>query len=138
MGQGYKHDIFISYRREGSAFVWAIEHFIPLLKDRLRYSIPSDYNATVFIDSDIRIGNSWSVELADALRASRCLLSIWSPDYFRSNWCVAELYTMLKREEALGLRQHNNSSGLIYPVVFKGVKGIPKNYKDIIQYKDLS
>jgi len=45
---------------------------------------------------------------------------------------------MLEREKALGLRQGRKSSGLIYPVVFKGVNGIPGNYKDIIQYKDLS
>jgi len=45
---------------------------------------------------------------------------------------------MLKREEMLGLRQGNNASGLIYPVVFKGAKYIPSEYTKIIQFKDLS
>ena len=133
------YDIFISYRRRGHVFTWVTEYFYPLLVNWFLDHTPPDYNISVFIDlNEIKTGESWSINLKEALRQSRYLLPIWSPDYFRSNWCKAELHTMLKREEILGLRQGHTASGLIYPVVFKGAKHIPSEYTNILQYKDLS
>src|SRR6266536_3822986 len=139
MTQDYVYDIFISYRRRGHAFTWVTEYFYPLLVNWFPDHTPPNYNISIFIDrEEIKTGESWSIDLREALRLSRYLLPIWSPDYFRSDWCKAELHTMLKREEMLGLRQGNNASGLIYPVVFKGAKYIPSEYTKIIQFKDLS
>ena len=139
MTQGYAYDIFISYRRRGPAFTWVTEYFYPLLADWFLDHTPPDYNISIFIDRDeIRPGESWSIDIEEALRQSRYLLPIWSPDYFRSDWCKAELHTMLKREEMLGFRQGRNARGLIYPVVFKGAQHIPSAYTRMMQYRDLS
>ncbi|HYU71172.1 MAG TPA: toll/interleukin-1 receptor domain-containing protein [Ktedonobacteraceae bacterium] len=139
MTQDYIYDIFISYRRRGHVFTWVTEYFYPLLENWFLDHTPPDYNVSIFIDRDeIRTGESWSIGLKEALQLSRYLLPIWSPDYFRSDWCKAELHTMLKREEILGLRQGHNASGLIYPVVFRGANHIPSEYRNIMQYKDLS
>jgi TIR domain len=73
----------------------------------------------------------------EALRTSRCLIPVWSPQYFRSDWCKAELDTMLEREKILGLRRDHNWSGIIYPVVFQNAAMIPPEYRTI-QYTDLS
>ena len=139
MAQDYKYDIFISYRRRGHVFTWVTEYFYPLLANWFLDHTPSNYNVRIFIDqNEIKTGESWSIDLKEALRRSRYLLPILSPDYFRSDWCRAELHTMLKREEILGFRQGHNASGLIYPVVFKGAQYIPSDYRRIMQYRDLS
>lgn len=137
MTQDYAYDIFISYRRRGHVFTWVTEYFYPLLENWLLDHTPPDYNISIFIDRNIDTGNSWTIDLREALLQSRYLLPIWSPDYFRSDWCKAELHTMLKREEMLGLRQDHNAHGLIYPIVFKGAQHIPPIYRSI-KYKDLS
>src|SRR5205823_4259928 len=92
---------------------------------------------SIFVDSQIETGTSWPIRLREALRNSRCLISVWSPQYFQSNWCLAELHSMLQREQILGLRNGQNWSGLIYPVVFKSAQLLPPEYH-YIQYKDLS
>jgi len=91
----------------------------------------------IFIDMQIETGVSWPIRLKEALRTSRCLLPIWSPQYFRSKWCLAELHTMLEREKILGMRKDHNWSGIIYPVVFKSACLIPPEYRTI-QREDLS
>jgi TIR domain len=109
MAHGYVHDIFISYRHMGPAHTWVTEYFFPLLKKWLPDYIPSNYNfdeeKSIFIDQQIETGSSWPIRLNEALHTSRCLLPIWSPQYFRSDWCKAELHTMLEREKMLGLRK---------------------------------
>ncbi len=140
MERGYVHDIFISYRHEGPAHTWVTEYFFPLLKKWLPEFMPPDYkfnDESIFIDLQIETGNSWPIQLNEALRTSRCLLPVWSPQYFRSEWCRAELDTMLEREKILGLRKDHNWSGIIHPVVFQSASLIPPEYRTI-QYTDLS
>ena len=140
MAHGYVHDIFISYRHAGPAHTWVTEYFFPLLKDWLPEHMPPDYQISensIFTDTQVETGTSWPIRLVEALRTSRCLLPIWSPQYFRSKWCMAELHTMLEREKILGMRKGHNWSGIIYPVIFKSACLIPPEYRTI-QYEDLS
>src|SRR5215469_11356926 len=136
MPQDYDYDIFISYRHKGPAYSWVTEYFHPLLEQWLPEFVPVEYDVKIFIDSQIETGAEWPAKLRQALRMSRCLLPILSPEYFRSQWCQAELQTMRQREQLLGLRTEENSSGLIYAVVFAGPQLLPLEVRSI-QPKDM-
>ena len=137
MPQDYAYDIFISYRHKGPAYSWVTEYFQPLLEQWLPECMPVEYNVKIFIDSQIETGAEWPAKLRQALKMSRCLLPILSPEYFRSKWCQAELQTMRKREQILGLRTEENSSGLIYAVVFASPDLLTTEVQNI-KWKDMS
>jgi hypothetical protein len=135
MEQDYIYDIFLSYRRRPPVGDWVKHHFYPLLRNWLSQAMPQD--PEIFIDvEEIETGSQWSLRLQNALKNSRCLVPVWSPDYFRSSWCWAELQSMMKRESLLGFRTHENPAGLIYPVVFSDGEHFPTEAKGI-QNKDL-
>jgi hypothetical protein len=136
MPQDYIYDIFISYRHKGPAYNWVTEYFHPLLKLWLPECMPVECEVKIFIDSQIETGTEWPAKLRQALRTSRCLLPILSPDYFRSKWCQAELQTMRLREQLLGLRTEENSSGLIYAVVFASPELFPSEVQNI-EHRDM-
>lgn len=46
------------------------------------------------------------------------MVSIWTPRYFRSQWCMAEWQTMRDREKRLGMGTESNPQGLVYPIKF--------------------
>jgi hypothetical protein len=135
MHEGYMYDVFISYRHEWPVLGWFTHHFQPLLEQWLPNYMP--YRPRIFKDLLIGAGTKWPAGLRQALLMSRCIVSIWSPEYFRSKWCSAELQTMLRRERLLGLRTNRNPSGLIYPVLYAGAECLP-SYVQVIQYKDMS
>jgi hypothetical protein len=79
-------------------------------------------SAEIFCDTDsIEVGDRWPDALRSALRASRCMVSIWSPSYFRSEWCVSEWQSFLTRERMLNIGHH----GLIAPVRFHDGQHFP-------------
>jgi hypothetical protein len=137
MRQNYVYDIFISYRHKGPAYSWVTEYFHPLLEQWLPECVPVEYDVKIFIDSQIETGAEWPAKLSQALRMSRCLLPILSPEFFRSKWCQAELQTMRQREQILGLRTQENPYGLIYAVVFASPKLLPPEVQNI-EWKDMS
>jgi hypothetical protein len=53
------------------------------------------------------------------------MIPVWSPGYFTSAWCVAELRTMLKREHILLLSTEENPGGLVFPIKFSDGKFFP-------------
>jgi len=116
---------------------WVHNHFQPLLMQWLPNFMPYNHQTKIFIDLQIETGAEWPLKLRQALSMSRCLLPIWSPQYFQSSWCQAELQTMLRREQLLGLRTGENPSGLIYAVLFAGAQYLPSEVLTI-QFKDLS
>jgi len=134
MEQDYEHDIFISYRRKQPVIDWMKYHFHPLLEERLPECL--SYPPKIYIDSNIETGADWPASLRQALKRSRCLVAIWSAEYFRSPWCLAEWHTMMERERLVGLRSDETPSGLIYPVKFSDGEHFPEIAKNT-QYKNL-
>ncbi len=116
MADGYEHDIFISYSHKHPVLTWVQNHFEHELKNWLPQSM--SYDPDVYIDWRIETGADWPLELRKALKNSRCMVAVWSPTYFRSNWCNAEWKSMLAREAKLGFRTKDNPKGLVYPVKF--------------------
>ncbi|MEP4198485.1 MAG: toll/interleukin-1 receptor domain-containing protein [Aliishimia sp.] len=60
----------------------------------------------IFFDRQcIDAGTNWQVELREGLDRSPILIPIFSPAYFNSDFCVAELKTFMRREDKLGLQR---------------------------------
>ena len=125
----YQYDIFLSYPN-GFILSWVTDSFLPFLKWHLEGSLgrPPD----VFFDRDgIATGDAWPLRLKQALGCSRCLVAIWSPSYFKSEWCMRECRVMYEREQQEGYRTIDNPSGLIQPVNVCDGKSFPGFAKNI-------
>jgi hypothetical protein len=108
----YEFDVFLSYRREKPSESWVHDHFLPYFKPALGDALARP--AQVFVDrTGIRAGQKWPARLKQALAHSRCLLGIWSPLYFWSEWCQCESAVMRHRELQLGFGTNANPNGLI-------------------------
>jgi hypothetical protein len=136
MAQDYLYDVFISYRRRPPMGDWVRNHFYPLVEQRLPDCLPVEHETSIFIDWDIETGAVWPAKLLQALKTSRCILAIWSPEYFRSPWCRAEWETMLERSKRVNAANSLNPARLIYPVVFSDGEHFPAEAKDT-QQRDL-
>ena len=96
----YQYDVFISYKRGGLYGDWVHDVFKDLFQAHLNQCL--DWDAKIFIDVDnIQTGDAWPKHLQNALADSKCLLGIWSPQYFRSTWCQYECSVMLDRGQNL-------------------------------------
>jgi len=111
----YKYDIFISYPRLDPIGPWVADVF----GRQLQRWLPAEIGERkVFRDvAALKPGQPWPEHLQVALQRSRLMIAIWSPPYFTSEWCMAELTTMRAREHALGLAP-DDPNRLIYPIRF--------------------
>lgn len=120
----YEYDLFLSYRRDPPVGEWVNNHFYPELLKWLPQEVNRD--ASVFKDTDVIIpGALWPQTIRNALLRSRCLLCIWSPDYFWHEWCLAEWKSMVARQRHLGIGAQQDTLGLICPVVFHDGQNFP-------------
>lgn len=103
---------------------WVENHFYPELQAWLPTHLPRD--PKIFVDLDIEVGSQWPEKLCQALRGSRYMVAIWTPDYFRSPWCRAELATMRERAVQLGMGTELNPDGLVYPIQYADGEHYPK------------
>jgi hypothetical protein len=126
---GYKHDVFISYRRDPETLRWLQNHFLPLLSLRVRQEllrVPK-----IYTDTQLEAGASWPAQLGQELGASRVLIALWAKDYFASKWCLEETALMLGREKELGLRTDENPRGLVIPAIIHDGDTFPKSLSHI-------
>jgi hypothetical protein len=130
----YQYDIFISYTRGGVTGEWVRNHFEPGLRGWLELAMVEQ--PRIFWDPDIGTGQTWPETLRTALARSRVIVPVLTYPYFRSTWCIAELNTMIAREQILHLRTADRLDGLIYPVRFHGEDFPPPI--PTIQYRDMS
>ncbi|MBI5633481.1 MAG: toll/interleukin-1 receptor domain-containing protein [Nitrospirae bacterium] len=130
----YKNDVFLSYSTDYPFGEWVNEMLYPLLETYLKNALFRDVK--IFIDRQgISTGDSWPARLKKELALSRCLIAVWSPSYFISNWCMNECIVMLHREQALGHRTVQNPSGLIIPInIFDGEHF--REFTEVIQCAD--
>lgn len=117
----YHYDIFVSYMHDEQMEGWVPTHLIPFLKSFVGNALNRPID--VFIDRDgIATGDAWPQRLQQAIARSRCLIGIWSPLYFHSEWCRRECAAMLHRESQFGFRTVANPKGLVLPInVFDGI-----------------
>jgi hypothetical protein len=127
----YEYDVFLSYKRGKVFGRWVFETFLPLLKEYLANSLNKN-EVEIFCDTqEIPPGAAWPQKLQNALTCSRCLIAIWLPAYFHSEWCTKELSLMLYREKQLGYRTLQNPLGLIIPFKVHDGEYFPEFVNDI-------
>jgi hypothetical protein len=126
----YEYDVFLSYMHDGQMEGWVGQHLVPFLTSFVGNAL--NRPASIFFDrTGIRSGDAWPLRLQKALAKSRCLVPVWSPLYFHSEWCRRESTVMLFREAQLGFRTVQVPNGLVVPVnVFDG-SFFPKRARDI-------
>jgi hypothetical protein len=109
---GYRFDIFLSYSRAESWPIFVDGHFLPILRHWVGAELGREVD--VFVDThEIGIGQRWPDELEMALAASRVMVSLWSRNYFYSDWCQRELAAILARADAL--RDRSFPGDIIFP-----------------------
>lgn len=127
----YEYDIFLSYKRDPLFDGW-VERFVDHLQAWLTLELAR--KASLFYDkSAIQPGKRFPAAIDDGLRTAKCLLGLWSPYYFQSDWCKAEWITFFRREEHLKLR----GGGLIVGLSIHDGDAFPREANEI-QLLDIS
>lgn len=113
-GEGYRYDVFISYRRND---YWA--NFVKYLANELNGQLTANRpeGGGVFLDvTQIKYGADWPAHLATELSASRLFVPLLWNEYFygKDTWCQAEMSMMLSRQA----QQDESAEGasLIFPI----------------------
>lgn len=135
----YTYDIFLSYRRSQLRSEWLTEHFIPLFWDIVREEITAETHRTpsgFFFDQTdlseemrkfdlhgIEPGENWRNKLKEAITASRCMIALWSPLYFHSEWCLIEWKSFLERGRA-------KQKDLLVPISVHDGDSFPSDARD--------
>jgi hypothetical protein len=119
----YEFDLFISYRRSGNVPAWVWNHLHPRLSACLADEL--SHEPSIFLDIEMDTGAHWPTRLERALLRTRILVAVWSAQYFRSRWCLAEWKTMADREKLV-----DPAHGLIYPVIFADSQSFPREALD--------
>ncbi|GJL66943.1 MAG: hypothetical protein NPIRA05_19140 [Nitrospirales bacterium] len=132
----YEYDLFISYRRRDSVADWVRLHLRPRLEQSLYDHLPHD--PKIWIDVEQAEGVDWRENLTKGLTRSKLLLPVWSPDYFRSEYCMAEWVSMRKRQELLQQESIQLPPSLVYPVKYSDGNHYHKDAKAIECKKDFS
>jgi hypothetical protein len=135
----YEYDLFVSYKRESPQRQLYTPWLIAVLQ-RVEYYLCQELggrDVSIFFDAaSIDVGRRWPQRLRTALQRSRCLLAIWTPEYFRSGWCTAEWRSFLERERLLR-EQTGADAELILPVAVHDGRWYPAQAQEVQQF-DLS
>ncbi|RKT52824.1 toll/interleukin-1 receptor domain-containing protein [Saccharothrix australiensis] len=125
---GYQFDLFISYPRRGTVRQWLVNHFQHKLRECLADQIAP--TPKIYVDKDMPRGVHWPSSLRHALRHSKIMIQLLTPQYFWSDWCRAEWYHMLAREKMLGLASLEKPQGLVYPILYADSDNFPPEGKE--------
>ena len=122
----YLYDVFISYKNHNVTNPWVTK-----FEEKLKYWLTQEIGgeeARIFFDKEtIEIGSLWPDTLRKGLKLSKCLLCIWTPEYFRSKWCRTEWRSFEARDKQFNL---NATYSLIYPIRFADGEHYPQAAKD--------
>jgi hypothetical protein len=101
--------------------------------ERLNQRVKSLTGSLGFIDhTDIRAGQDWPDELAEALRTSQTMVCMYSPSYFQSEHCGRELQVFLDRRRNYIRVNAGKKPANIIPVIWHPVpRRIPKSLPKI-------
>jgi hypothetical protein len=119
------NDVFISYKRGRINEQWMNEIFLPFFEDYLNNLLPNP--PVIFIDKKgLTPGVDFENELFRNLIYSKCLVSIWSPPYFRrSEWCIKEFLSMRYQQEVNIKNGFTLPQTLLWPVLYRKVEPLP-------------
>lgn len=90
-------DVFISHPNSSLTNLW-ISEFRPIFIEYLTEEL--NYTPKIFIDvQEVSVGESWSESIVHALKKSKVLLALLTPNYFNSTNNIFELEAFLEREK---------------------------------------
>ena len=133
---GYQYDIFLSYPRSAHVEPWVHKHFLPELRGCLDVHLA--HEPRIFVDTAQPTGVRWQQHIKEALLKSRLMVAVWTPPYFRSQWCIAEWDSMLEREKRLAKNGSKPTRGLVYPVIYSDGDHFDQRAKDTQHRRDLT
>jgi hypothetical protein len=121
-GDRYRYDAFLSYSRSGHWETFVDKVFEPILTHWLGEELGR--TPVIFRDrTTLSIGQNWPATLEGALRSSRVLITLWSRQYFSSEWCRRELSFMLARAEEF--RRHGVFDRIVLPTIIHDGRRFP-------------
>jgi len=130
----YRYDVFISYKRHNEWPIWIGEVFYDILNHWL--STELGRNCNIFVDYQLETGQNWPTNLAESLSKSKVLVPLWSPQYFRSEWCLKEIALFKARETICEFGTAKNHQRLIIPAVIHDKDSFPDEAR-LIQFKEI-
>jgi hypothetical protein len=134
----YINDVFISYKRGKVNEQWLNDIFLPFFENELDNILPT--TPRIFVDkSGLTPGVDFENELFKNLIFSKCMVSIWSPPYFRkSEWCVMEYLTMRFKQDYHKLNAFTTPKTLLWPIMYRKVDPLPPAIQNItyLDYSD--
>ena len=135
----YEYDVFLSYYKRKPVGPWVHEYFLDFFPAYLTEAMASTLQREVRIfwdTKEIQAGEDYPSRLKRALARSKCLVAVWSPNYFyNSKWCQYEYNVMRYREQQLQYRTLKNPHGLVFPVVVHDGEHFP-DYAQRTQFFD--
>jgi hypothetical protein len=127
----YEYDVFFSYKHSPKSLYWHCE-VKDLLQEWLSQAL-GGRQCKIFMDKEaIATGERWRDSLRHALKHSKCLVAVWSPLYFQSQYCLSEWEAFRQRESQCNLA----SLGLVAPIRYHDGEFFPETARDV-QMTDL-
>lgn len=127
----YEYDVFISYRRQKLWTPWVRDCLKDLIESYLQEELGE--RPRIFVDERIEVGADWIDSLAEALAKSKVVLSVFSKDYFSSQWCIHELDLITERS-SIAAGGSGDKCRLIVPTVVHDGEVIPVDIKRLQPY----
>ncbi|HLX10991.1 MAG TPA: toll/interleukin-1 receptor domain-containing protein [Thermoanaerobaculia bacterium] len=133
----YQHDFFVSYSHIPG--VNLLSEFVAELVREIRYQRVGDrLDEPVYLDRQrLQPGFVWKSELSRALCHSRCMLAIYTDDYFSRDYCIRKWDAMVTLETQ---RIGGTSRRMIIPILLRcandqGEPALPARMREL-QYED--
>ena len=127
----YRYDFYVSYDSSPLVASW-----IGDVLERLRRTFQA---SGIFFQEERRENGALDPQIVDAASTSRCMIAVWSPEYFYSRLSWWEWMVFRAREDALSMR----NGTLIAPIQFHDGVHFPPEAKvadkfDVRDYTNLS
>ncbi|HWR80179.1 MAG TPA: toll/interleukin-1 receptor domain-containing protein, partial [Pseudomonas sp.] len=112
------YDFFFSYRR--ADFGAQMREFFTDLSEEVRKLRGLDkYDNIAFFDQEnIETGDNWDAALLNALQQSKVLVPLYSPAYFKSEYCGKEWQSFHLRRQAHAQQHGGAEPAVIRPVIW--------------------
>ena len=114
----YEYDFFLSYKNNNVTNYW-VSKFVENLEYWLTQELGGKPPRFFFDKESIETGSKWPSKLQEGIKTSKCLICIWTPEYFRSKWCLSEWESFMEREK------QKDGAELIIPVRFHDGESFP-------------
>ena len=109
--------VFVSYcHRDGKRGL--VSEFVKRLQDEITRTTDWPEQDILYLDTSVRVGTLWSEELVSALRDCDVFLALYSPRYFKSEYCGKEWWLFAKRLQQY-MDNHSVRPASLIPILWE-------------------